>query len=121
MLKAFSSRRRDLITVVTILVSLLLAGLVLSWRSSFVSANGPRLVCDTASPGDVVYIQGEGFSPGAAVEQLRWDGVVVPWGPAGLTVGGDGRFQFLDDGQAAFDFGDDALLFGSRRERNRHS
>lgn len=40
----------------------------------------------------------------------------LPQPPGAFEVGLDGGFQFLDDGQAAFDFGDDALLFGEGRE-----
>jgi hypothetical protein len=33
-------------------------------------------------------------------------------------VGFDGGFEFLDNGQAALDFSDDAVLFHERRKRN---
>ncbi len=57
-------------------------------------AENPRLRCepDAAVPEQVIYVYGENFHPGGHFYQLRWDGVVVPWAPDGLTVGDDGTF-----------------------------
>jgi hypothetical protein len=53
-----------------------------------------RLFCnpDAVVPNDLVNVQGENFHPGGFFYQLRWDGVIIPWAPEGLTVGDDGRF-----------------------------
>lgn len=53
----------------------------------------PRLFCpDTMIPDETVQISGENFHPGGHFYQLRWDGVVIPWSPPGLTIGNDGKF-----------------------------
>jgi hypothetical protein len=53
-----------------------------------------RLFCepDGAVPNMQVAVRGENFHPGGHFYQLRWDGVIIPWAPEGLTVGDDGRF-----------------------------
>jgi len=55
----------------------------------------PALTCDPAAarPDETIYVHGEDFHPGGHFDQLRWDGVIIPWAPAGLTVGDDGRFD----------------------------
>ncbi len=75
----------------TIIALLLLAGLWF-YHQPVIAQTGPHLGCSTASPGDVVTIQGEDFTPGAVLQQLKWDDVIVPFSPFGLTVGNDGRF-----------------------------
>jgi len=57
-------------------------------------AEEPRLRCepDASVPEQVIYVYGENFHPGGHFYQLRWDGVVIPWAPDGLTVGDDGKF-----------------------------
>lgn len=87
LLSVLSKRKR--VTMILLMMSLLPVWFI---GHSSVSAGGPRLRCDAASPGDVVYVQGEDFTPGAILAQLRWDGVVIPWSPDGLTVGDNGRF-----------------------------
>lgn len=55
----------------------------------------PRLRCqpEAAVPDTVIYLYGENFHPGGFFYQLRWDGVIIPWAPNGLTVGDDGKFM----------------------------
>jgi hypothetical protein len=57
-------------------------------------AENPRLRCEPEAvvPEQVIYVYGENFHPGGHFYQLRWDGVVIPWAPDGLTVGDDGTF-----------------------------
>ncbi len=57
-------------------------------------AEDSRLFCEpgVVMPDDHVTVRGENFHPGGHFYQIRWDGVVIPWAPEGLTVGDDGRF-----------------------------
>jgi hypothetical protein len=59
-----------------------------------VSSDQPRLRCEpeTAIPDQTITVDGENFHPGGHFHELRWDGVVIPWAPTGLTVGDDGKF-----------------------------
>lgn len=54
----------------------------------------PRLVCeqDGVPPDTTLQVSGENFHPGVPIYQVRWDSVVIPWLPAGLTVGDNGKF-----------------------------
>lgn len=54
----------------------------------------PRLFCEPEGvlPDSTIQVYGENFHPGIPLYQLRWDGVVIPWSPSGLTVGDDGKF-----------------------------
>ncbi len=70
----------------------LLLGLLWRYYQPASAQAGPHLICGTASSGPIT-IQGEGFTPGVVIQQLRWDDVVLPFNPAGLTVGNDGRFS----------------------------
>jgi hypothetical protein len=53
-----------------------------------------RLFCEPewGLIGQTITIRGENFHAGFHFYQMRWDGVVIPWAPEGLTVGGDGKF-----------------------------
>lgn len=73
----------------------IIVGLLAGWWIFYqpvIAQAEPHLACGTASPGDVVTVQGEAFTPGAVLHQFRWDDVVIPFSPGGLTVGNDGRF-----------------------------
>ncbi|GIK36968.1 MAG: hypothetical protein BroJett011_08010 [Chloroflexota bacterium] len=54
----------------------------------------PRLSCtpDGVLPDTIIEVMGENFHPGVPFYQLRWDGVVIPWSPTGLTVSDNGKF-----------------------------
>jgi hypothetical protein len=58
------------------------------------SPEEPRLSCapDGVAPDEILQVNGENFHPGVPFYQLRWDGVIIPWSPAGLTVGDNGKF-----------------------------
>jgi len=64
--------------------------------------------------GLVVEVLGDELAFEGALE----DGLAEALGA--FEVGVDGGFELADDGEAAVDFGDDAVLFGERWDRNRH-